>query len=187
MCTVLGRSGPSGPIDTAPTFSTATPEHGHTRAGPPPSGHTGTRRDMQHCGMEQGGTRHGRAGALTLELAAASNQGQVCSSTQALMSQGRGEGTRTGTGLFFWSYSEESGPQAEGPDVGTWGKIPLETLEWDCSPAAVMQAAASLLSNTKKQQEPSQEQEKLPMAAQSRGAGHADRGQQGWAQGYNSL
>lgn len=50
-----------------------------------------------------------------------------------------------------------------------------------------MQAAASLLSNTKKQHKPSQEQEKLPMAAQSRGARHADRGQQGWAQGYNSL
>lgn len=89
----------------------------------PPPGHTGTRRDMQHCGMEQGGTRHGRAGALTLELAAASNQGQVCSSTQALMRQGRGEGTRAGTSLFFWSYSEGSGPQAEGPDVGTWGKF----------------------------------------------------------------
>lgn len=73
--------------------------------------------------MEQGGTRHGRAGTLTLELAAASNQGQVCSSTQALMRQGQGEGTRTGTGLFFWSYSEGNGPQAEGPDVGTWGKF----------------------------------------------------------------
>lgn len=121
----------------------------------PPPGHTGTRRDMQHCGMEQSGTRHGKAGALTLELAASSSQGQVCSSTQALMRQGRGEGTRTGTGLFFWSYSEGSGPQAEGPDVGTWGDVPLETLEWDCSPTAVMQAAASLLSNTEKQHEPS--------------------------------
>lgn len=50
-----------------------------------------------------------------------------------------------------------------------------------------MQAAASLLSNSYKQHEPSQEQEKLPMAAQSRGAGHADRGQQGWARGYDSL
>lgn len=50
-----------------------------------------------------------------------------------------------------------------------------------------MQAAASLLSNTEKQHKPSQEQEKLPVAAQSRGAGHADRGQQGWARGYNSL
>jgi len=63
----------------------------------------------------------------------------------------------------------------------------LETLEWDCSPTAVMQAAASLLNNTEKQHKPSQEQEKSPMAAQSRGAGHAGRGQQGWAQGYNSL
>lgn len=89
----------------------------------PPPGHTGTRKDMQRCGMEQSGTRHGRAGALTLELAAASSQGQVCSSTQALMRQGRGEGTRTGTSLFFWSYSEGNGPQAEGPDVGTWGKF----------------------------------------------------------------
>lgn len=35
MCTVLGRSGPSSPIHTAPTFSTATPEHRYTRAGPP--------------------------------------------------------------------------------------------------------------------------------------------------------
>lgn len=66
------------------------------------------------------------------------------------------------------------------------GEVPLETLEWDCSPTAVMQAAASLLSNTEKQHKPSQEQ-KWPMAAQSRGAEHADRGQQDWAQGYNSL
>lgn len=110
----------------APTFSTATPEHRHQGRTPsPPPGYTGTTRDTQHCGMEQSGTRHGRAGALTLELAAASNQGQVTSSTQALMSQGRGEGTRTGIGLglFFWSYSEGNGPQAEGPDAGTWGKF----------------------------------------------------------------
>lgn len=49
-----------------------------------------------------------------------------------------------------------------------------------------MQAAASLLSNTEKQHKPSQEQ-KWAKAAQSRGAEHADRGQQDWAQGFNSL
>lgn len=54
------------------------------------------------------------------------------------------------------------------------GKVPLESLEWDCSPTAVMQAAASLLNNTEKQHELSQEGTKLPMAAQSRGAEHAE-------------
>lgn len=130
---------------------------------------------MQCCDIAQSGTRHGRAGALTLELAVASSQGQVSSSTQALMRQGKGEGTRTGTSLFFWSYSEGNGPQGRRARCRHLGKVPLETLEWDCSPTAVMQAAASLLSNTEKQHKPSQEQEKLPMAAQSRGAGHADR------------
>lgn len=54
-------------------------------------------------------------------------------------------------------------------------------------PQVVVQAAVSLFNNSEKQHKPSQEQEKLPTAAQSKGAGHADRGQQGWAQGYNSL
>lgn len=173
-------------ISAAPTLSTATPEHRHQGRTPsPPPGYIGTTRDTQHCGVEQSGTRHGIAGALTLELAAASNQGQVTSSTQALMSQGRGEGTRTGIGLFFWSYSEGNGPQAKGPDAGTWGNS-FGNTGMGLQPQVVMQAAVSPFNNSEKQHKPSQEQ-KSPTAARSRGAGHADRGQQGWAQGYNSL
>lgn len=41
-------------------------------------------------------------------------------------------------------------------------------------PQVVMQAAVSLFNNSEKQHKPSQEQEKLPTAAQSRGAGHAE-------------
>ena len=41
-------------------------------------------------------------------------------------------------------------------------------------PQVVMQAAVSLFNNSEKQHKPSQEQEKLPTAAQSTGAGHAE-------------
>lgn len=104
------------------------------------------------------------------------------------MSLGRGEGTRTGTSLFFLVLLRRKWPPGRRARCRHLGGSSFgKTLEWDCSPTAVMQAAASLLSNSYKQHEPSREQEKLPMAAQSRGAGHADRGQQGWARGYDSL
>lgn len=74
-------------------------------------GHTGTRRDMQHCGMEQSGTRHCRAGAHTHELAVTSSQGRICSSTQALVRQGRAEGTRTEAVSSFGPTQKEMAPR----------------------------------------------------------------------------
>lgn len=107
----------------------------------------------------------------SLELAAASSQGQVCSSLQTDKTGRRGHQDRNNSLLLV--LLRRKWPPGRRARCRHLGKVPLETLEWDCSPTAVMQAAASLLSNTEKQHKPSWE--KLPMAAQSRGAEHADR------------